>query len=70
VTVKLDRPLPIYITYFTAIADMDGAITYYPDTYGRDRPLLPDFDGRQAAVSTTAQETVIAQEGCPAPTHG
>ena len=31
--------IPVYLTYFTAWPDQDGAIHYYDDIYGRDRHL-------------------------------
>ena len=36
-TIMLDRPIPVYIAYFTAEPDGDGEIRYLPDIYGRDR---------------------------------
>lgn len=36
-TIALDRPIPVYITYFTAEPDDDGGIRYFPDVYERDR---------------------------------
>lgn len=38
VTEPLAAPIPVYIAYFTAAPGPDGAIAYYPDIYGRDRP--------------------------------
>ena len=34
--IKLDRPLPIYILYFTAWAEQDGTLRFHHDVYGRD----------------------------------
>jgi murein L,D-transpeptidase YcbB/YkuD len=39
--VKLDEKIPIYILYFTAWADGDGSVRFYPDVYRRDRAILP-----------------------------
>jgi len=36
VTVSLARPMPVYITYFTAGVQGDGSVALYPDIYGRD----------------------------------
>lgn len=36
-TVKLDQPLPVYITYFTATVRGDGQLAFVPDIYGRDK---------------------------------
>lgn len=34
--VRLDRPIAVYVTYFTAEPDDLGNIRYFPDIYGRD----------------------------------
>ena len=34
--VTLTRPLPVYFTYITAWAELDGRIIFRPDMYGRD----------------------------------
>lgn len=36
VTTDIADPLPIYIAYFTAAPDKDGAVRIQPDIYGRD----------------------------------
>ena len=42
--VMLDQPVPVYITYMTAVPD-GQAIAYYDDAYGRDKAKLADSDG-------------------------
>lgn len=39
-TVGLPRPLPVYVTYFTAGLRGDGTLGYFPDIYGRDAKAL------------------------------
>jgi len=39
-TISLDQPLPVFVMYWTAIADADGAVNVLPDVYGRDQRLL------------------------------
>jgi murein L,D-transpeptidase YcbB/YkuD len=34
--VELEEKLPIYILYFTAWADAEGSVRFYPDVYDRD----------------------------------
>jgi murein L,D-transpeptidase YcbB/YkuD len=38
-TVKLAKPVPIFITYFTAWPDDTGRIRYFADLYGRDETM-------------------------------
>jgi L,D-transpeptidase YcbB len=37
--IKLDRPLPVYIMYFTAWAQEDGTVRYHHDVYGRSEAM-------------------------------
>jgi L,D-transpeptidase YcbB len=37
--IKLDRPLPVYLLYFTAWAQDDGSIRFHHDVYGRSEAL-------------------------------
>jgi murein L,D-transpeptidase YcbB/YkuD len=38
--VPLKNPLPVYITYLTALPDGSSSIAYYDDVYGRDAARL------------------------------
>ncbi|MGH6728563.1 MAG: L,D-transpeptidase family protein [Sphingomicrobium sp.] len=38
--VPLDRPVPVYITYLTAMPDGDGKVAFFDDVYGRDKARL------------------------------
>jgi L,D-transpeptidase YcbB len=42
----LDKPLPVYFLYWTAVADADGNVEFLPDLYGRDAPLIAALDGK------------------------
>jgi murein L,D-transpeptidase YcbB/YkuD len=37
--VELQRPLPVYVLYWTAIANPDGTVDFRQDVYGRDARL-------------------------------
>jgi murein L,D-transpeptidase YcbB/YkuD len=39
-TISLDEPLPVFVMYWTVIADADGAVNVLPDVYGRDQRLI------------------------------
>ncbi len=40
VTVKLDRPVPVFIVYATALAYPNGEVHFYDDIYGHDAELV------------------------------
>jgi len=47
--VPLDQPVPVYITYLTAVPD-GQSIAYYDDAYGRDKAQLEASSGTGAAA--------------------
>ncbi len=47
-TVKLDKPIPIHITYMTAWADEQGVINFRPDIYKQDSQIANNlYNARQ-----------------------
>ena len=38
--VPIEQPVPVYITYLTAMPDGDGKIAFFDDVYGRDKARL------------------------------
>ncbi|MBM3543032.1 MAG: hypothetical protein FJX44_00775 [Alphaproteobacteria bacterium] len=48
-TVKLNRSIPVHLTYFTAVADESGSIRTYTDIYGIDGPMAQALFGQAAA---------------------
>ncbi len=44
--VLLDKPIPVYLTYFTARPNADGTIKTYNDIYGHDARVLSALAGR------------------------
>jgi murein L,D-transpeptidase YcbB/YkuD len=51
--VPLDQPVPVYITYMTAVPD-GQAIAYYDDAYGRDKAKLAGVDGAKGGSAGSA----------------
>jgi murein L,D-transpeptidase YcbB/YkuD len=52
--VMLDQPVPVYITYLTAVPD-GQAIAYYDDAYGRDKAKVAGVDsGSDTAAGAAA----------------
>ena len=47
--VKLDRPIPVHILYWTAWADAAGTIHFRDDIYDRDPPLGRALRSRRSA---------------------
>ena len=35
-TFRLERPIPVFLEYYTASVDEDGTIWFHPDIYGYD----------------------------------
>jgi L,D-transpeptidase YcbB len=44
--IKLDRPLPVYLLYFTAWVEEDGTVRFHHDVYGRDDKLEEQVEER------------------------
>jgi murein L,D-transpeptidase YcbB/YkuD len=42
--VRLDRPLPVLVLYWTASVDAQGRVRFLPDVYERDRQVLAALD--------------------------
>jgi murein L,D-transpeptidase YcbB/YkuD len=59
--VPLAQPVPVYITYLTAMPD-GATIAYYDDVYGRDAKRLADD---QPDASTSASGRAAARAGLP-----
>jgi murein L,D-transpeptidase YcbB/YkuD len=45
-TVALERPMPVYLFYWTAYVGPDGRMIFYNDVYGWDREVLAKVDGK------------------------
>ena len=52
--VTLSKPVPVYLTYFTARVEDDGKVARYSDIYGHDDRLMSAIQGR--SVRYTAPE--------------
>ena len=59
--VPMNRPFPVYITYFTFGRDIDGTLRSFNDIYGRDKPVLDSFGAPRQAKTTQriSNEAVI-----------
>jgi murein L,D-transpeptidase YcbB/YkuD len=60
--ISLDRPLPVYVLYWTVIAHEDGTLDFRRDIYGRDTRLLAALSGQRPVgrVARTDGECQLA----------
>jgi len=54
--VALNTEIPVYSTYFTAVADEEGKVTTYPDLYGLDHKLAVALFGSADGFPMPAPE--------------
>jgi murein L,D-transpeptidase YcbB/YkuD len=54
-TIRLVRPVPVFVLYWTASVDLHGDLHIYRDAYDRDAAVLAELDAG-AAVGTRAGE--------------
>jgi murein L,D-transpeptidase YcbB/YkuD len=54
--IKLDRPIPVHVTYFTATVDDAGKVTHHADLYGLDRRVASALEGRSVSLAVTSAE--------------
>lgn len=62
--IDFDKPLPVYIGYFTAFIEDDGSLNVFDDVYGLDAPLLARFGGDASPARGDAIGALI-HESCP-----
>jgi murein L,D-transpeptidase YcbB/YkuD len=43
-TIRLARPVPVFVLYWTAAVDLDGTLHFYRDVYDRDARVLAGLD--------------------------
>ena len=52
--VPLNPPVPVYITYLTAVPE-EGSIAYFDDVYGRDKAALAKLQGSAGTVASAGK---------------
>ncbi len=57
--VTLNKPTPVHVTYFTAMAEPDGSIKAFADLYGHDSRIASVLDGK--SVQLVAQSDPAAR---------
>ena len=70
-TVRLKKPIPVILSYWTAEADDNGVVYFREDIYGRDKAVLAALDGsgtmrmvyrEPPSPESPPEETAPAQE--------
>jgi murein L,D-transpeptidase YcbB/YkuD len=54
--IKLTNPIPVHITYFTAVVDHDGKVRHYPDIYALDSKVASRLEGQAINVLSAAAD--------------
>ena len=52
--VSLSKPVPVHLTYFTAVIDAQGKLQTFADVYGLDKKMAYALFGKSDALSTSA----------------
>jgi L,D-transpeptidase YcbB len=68
--VKLERPFPVHVGYFTARVDEDGKLRTFADLYGHDAKLAAALSGKPVKLedpttSSGGDETMAQVQGKP-----
>jgi hypothetical protein len=58
----LDKPIPVHVTYLTAVVDENGRVASYGDIYGHDSRLWSAMTGKALRVEP-AVETASSDDG-------
>ncbi len=59
-TVSVSRPIPVYVTYFTAISDGRGGVLLLDDIYNRDRNLAVQLSARSSVPTAWRRSEGLA----------
>jgi hypothetical protein len=63
----LNHPIPVHITYFTALFDDQGKFTSWPDYYGHDKRLAAALTGKShnLAKANAPNKKVLRKKRTP-----
>jgi L,D-transpeptidase YcbB len=59
--IALEKPLPVYFLYWTAIPNSDGSVAFRPDRYGRDATVIAALTKAQ----TIAKPMIMPETEAP-----
>jgi murein L,D-transpeptidase YcbB/YkuD len=58
--IKLSNPIPVHITYFTAVVDDAGKLHYRPDIYALDSRVASRLEGQTVNIATASVDKPAA----------
>jgi murein L,D-transpeptidase YcbB/YkuD len=63
IRVDLKTPIPVFVTYLTAVADANGEVVYLDDLYGRDTAVASALEhgARTASSATTPYDPTLSE---------
>jgi L,D-transpeptidase YcbB len=59
--IALKQPIPVHVTYFTAVVDDAGKVQYFPDVYGLDERLASALEGARVSLASSPEPTTARQ---------
>jgi murein L,D-transpeptidase YcbB/YkuD len=59
--VALEHPLPVHVTYFTAVAGEDGTVAYFGDIYGLDKRVAAALQGEPLPPEAAPGEETFSE---------
>ena len=67
--IKLTTPIPVHVTYFTAVVDDAGKTLFRPDIYGLDSRVASRLEGQAVNLATSSIERPEAIEKSDLPSR-
>jgi L,D-transpeptidase YcbB len=61
--IKLNNPIPVYVTYFTMDTDEEGKLRTLPDVYGEDKLITAALNGEPLRFSLKSHAEAVADAG-------
>lgn len=59
--VALDRPIPVYVVYFTALLGREGQLVSHPDIYRRDAAVISALTDREARNASGGERAGVSE---------
>jgi murein L,D-transpeptidase YcbB/YkuD len=57
--ITLKSPIPVHVTYMTAVADESGKVQYFSDVYGHDQRLQLALSGKQTEFADPVEDSAV-----------